>query len=207
MLAALAQRDLKRMIAYTSVNHMGYVLLALGAAGLAGGAQARSVAVAGAVTQMVSHGLVTGALFLLTGVLWARRRSYGLDDWGGLAGPAPRLAGLFAVGLLASLGLPALSGFVAELQIFAGSLATAPVAAAIALTGIVLTAGLLLTAFGRVFLGDAGDGVAGTADVSVREVAAIAPLLALSLLIGVYPAVLLDVVSPAAKAVVALVGG
>ncbi|EUA27857.1 NADH-Ubiquinone/plastoquinone (complex I), various chains family protein [Mycobacterium xenopi 4042] len=89
-LVALAQNDFKRMIAYTSVNHMGYIVLAVGAAGLIGGgtAHAGGVAVTGAVTQMVSHGLITGALFLLAGVLYDRAASYDMDAYGGLAGPA-----------------------------------------------------------------------------------------------------------------------
>jgi NADH-quinone oxidoreductase subunit M len=99
-LVALAQSNLKRMIAYTSVNHMGYIALAVGVAGLVADdtAQARSIAVAGAVTQMVSHGLITGALFLLAGVMHDRASTYDLDSYGGLAAPAPRFAALFAVG-------------------------------------------------------------------------------------------------------------
>ncbi len=94
-LVALAQTDLKRMIAYTSVNHMGYVVLAVGAAGVVGGSdeQARAVAVTGAVTQMVSHGLITGALFLLAGVLHDRAATYDMASYGGLARPAPPLRG------------------------------------------------------------------------------------------------------------------
>src|SRR5690606_32250496 len=99
-LVALAQTNFKRMVAYTSVNHMGYIVLAVGAAGLVADdtAQARSVAVTGAVTQMVSHGLITGALFLLAGVLHDRAATYDMDSYGGLAGPAPRFAAFFAVG-------------------------------------------------------------------------------------------------------------
>jgi NADH-quinone oxidoreductase subunit M len=114
-LVALAQTDFKRMVAYTSVNHMGYIAVAVGAAGLVATdtAQARAVAVTGAVTQMVSHGLITGALFLLAGVLRDRASTYDIDSYGGLAAPAPRFAALFAVGAFASLGLPGLSGFIA----------------------------------------------------------------------------------------------
>uniref|UniRef100_UPI00262F61AC complex I subunit 4 family protein n=1 Tax=uncultured Kocuria sp. TaxID=259305 RepID=UPI00262F61AC len=128
---ALAQTDLKRMIAYTSVNHMGYIVLALGAVGVLAedAAQARSVAVTGAVVQMVSHGLITAALFLLAGVMQDRAGTYDMGSYGGLAAPAPRYAALFAVGAFASLGLPGFSGFIAEFQIFAGSVALAPVTA------------------------------------------------------------------------------
>jgi NADH-quinone oxidoreductase subunit M len=103
-LVALAQRDFKRMIAYTSVNHMGYILLAIGAAGLVAKSaeQARQLAVTGAVVQMVSHGLITGALFLLSRFLYDRGGSYDLEAWGGLAKPAPVFAGATAVAAFAN---------------------------------------------------------------------------------------------------------
>ncbi|WP_022926297.1 complex I subunit 4 family protein [Serinicoccus marinus] len=206
-LVALAQTDLKRMIAYTSVNHMGYVVLAVGAAGIVaeGSEQARSVAVTGAVTQMVSHGIVTAALFLMAGVVWDRAGTYNLGSFGGLAGTAPRLATLFAVGAFASLGLPGLSGFIAEFQIFAGSIAVAPVTA-VALVGILITAALFLRALQRLFTGPTRGASRGFGDLRPAELWAVAPLLALSLLIGVLPRPLLGVVEPAAEVVVQLVG-
>ena len=206
-LVALAQTDLKRMIAYTSVNHMGYVVLAVGAAGIVaeGSEQARSVAVTGAVTQMVSHGIVTAALFLMAGVVWDRAGTYDLGSFGGLAGTAPRLATLFAVGAFASLGLPGLSGFIAEFQIFAGSIAVAPVTA-VALVGILITAALFLRALQRLFTGPTRGASRGFGDLRAAELWAVAPLLALSLLIGVLPRPLLGVVEPAAEVVVQLVG-
>jgi len=208
-LVALAQTDLKRMIAYTSVNHMGYVILAVGAAGLVAGTgeQARTLAVTGAVMQMVSHGLITGALFLLTGVLFARGGSYDMAAYGGLAGPAPRFALLFAAAAFASLGLPGFSGFIAEFQIFTGSLDSAPVPTAIAVLGIILTAALFLLALQRVFLGStrSPDGRGFLGDVTVVETSAIAPLLVLTVVIGIFPRFLLDVIEPAARAVAELV--
>ena len=204
---ALAQTNLKRMIAYTSVNHMGYIILALGAVGLLvdDTAQARSVAVTGAVVQMVSHGLITAALFLLAGVMYTRAGTYDMGSYGGLATPAPRYATLFAVALFASLGLPGLSGFIAEFQIFAGSIAVAPVTA-IALPGILVTAALFLLALQRVFTGPTQGQSPGFADLSGRELWSVGPLLALSLLIGVMPQVLLGVIEPASAALVTLVG-
>ncbi len=206
-LVALAQTDLKRMIAYTSVNHMGYIAVAVGAAGVVadGTAQARGVAVTGAVTQMVSHGLVTGALFLLAGVLQDRSETYDLDAYGGLAAPAPRFATLFAVAAFASLGIPALSGFIAEFQIFTGSIAAAPVSA-VALVGILITAALFLRALQKIFAGTTEGSSVGFADLRTPELWAVAPLLGLSLLIGVLPRPLLDVIEPAADVVVDLVG-
>ncbi len=206
-LVALAQTDLKRMIAYTSVNHMGYIALAVGAAGLVADdtAEARSVAVTGAVTQMVSHGLITGALFLLAGVLHDRTGSYDLDGYGGLAAPAPRFATLFAVGAFASLGLPGFSGFIAEFQIFAGSIAATPVAA-VAVLGILVTAALFLRALQRLFTGQTRGASVGFRDLHPVETWSVGSLLLLSLLIGVLPRPLLEVIEPASKVLVELVG-
>ncbi len=206
-LVALAQSDLKRMIAYTSVNHMGYVVLAVGAAGAAGGndAAAREIAVTGALTQMVSHGLITAALFLLAGVLKDRAGTYDMDSYGGLARPAPKFALLFAVGAFASLGLPGFSGFIAEFQIFAGSIGTVPWVA-VALPGILITAALFLLAVQRLLTGAVQGRSAQVSDLRTTELLPIGTLLCLSLLIGVVPRVLLDLIEPASAAVVVLVG-
>ena len=204
-LVALAQTDLKRMIAYTSINHMGYVVLAVGAAGLVGAdSAAGELAVTGAVTQMVSHGLVTGALFLLAGVLHDRTGSYAMADFGGLAARAPRWSGLFAVAAFASLGIPGFSGFVAEFQVFAGSIG-ATAWAAIALPGILLTAALFLRALQQVVTGPAGARTPAVRDVRGVEWAPIAGLVLLSLGIGLLPWPLLDLITPASAAVVDLV--
>jgi len=256
-LVALAQTDVKRMVAYTSVNHMGYVLLGLGATGLVARAdeQARTVATVGATYQMVSHGLLTGALFLLMGVLWSRGRSYDFGRWGGLARPAPVFAGCLAIAAFGSLGLPGLSAFIAEFQIFTGALQAAPVATVVAITGILITAALFLLALQRLLTGttavptvrpadstlnasdpsestaaghlDAASTAGGEAsgalatqarhvvaaesaavsmpDLDGRERAAIIPLLALSLLLGLVPGPLLALIEPAAAAVAQLV--
>jgi NADH-quinone oxidoreductase subunit M len=212
-LVALAQTDLKRMIAYTSINHMGYVLLGVGAAGvLAGtGEQARQLATTGAVTQMVSHGLITGALFLLAGVLHDRGSTYDMGAYSGLAARTPAFAVAFAVAAFASLGLPGFSGFIAEFQVFTGALPAAPVATVIAVTGILLTAALFLLALQRLFLGplrvpDAPGTPRPFPDLRPSETAAILPLLALTTLIGLLPRVLLDVIDPASAVLVELVG-
>lgn len=207
-LVALAQENLKRMIAYTSVNHMGYVVLAVGAAGLVAPdtATAREVAVTGAVTQMVSHGLITGALFLLAGVLQDRAGTYAMGRFGGLAGVAPAYTAVFAVGALASLGLPGLSGFVAELQILTGSIA-ATWWAALALPGILLTAALFLRAFHQVFTGERGAASAGFTDLTAPELIGSGGLLLASLAIGLVPGPLLTLVKPFAASVVAVLHG
>ncbi|WP_405139877.1 NuoM family protein [Nocardia sp. NBC_01388] len=204
-LVALAQNNFKRMIAYTSVNHMGYIVLALGAAGLVAdnSEQARTLAITGAVTQMVSHGLITGALFLLAGVLYERRHTYDMDSFGGLAGPAPVFAAVTAAAMFASLGLPGFSGFIAEFQIFTGSLGPAPVFTALAFPGILITAALLLRAYQRMFLGTPrGEGFA---DLTVPEAISTIPLMVGALVIGIFPRFLLDVIEPASRALGVLV--
>lgn len=211
-LVALAQTDLKRMIAYTSVNHMGYVLLGVGAAGLVADsdAQARVLATTGAVTQMVAHGLITGALFLLAGVLHDRGGTYDMGAYSGLAACVPRFTGMFVVAAFASLGLPGFAGFIAEFQILIGALGAAPVPTAIATTGIVVTAGLFLLAIQRLFLGpprvpEAPGAARAFGDVRVSEATAVVPLLVLVVVLGVFPRVLLDVIEPATVTVVQLV--
>jgi NADH-quinone oxidoreductase subunit M len=211
-LVALAQTDVKRMIAYTSVNHMGYVVLGVGAAGILAGSdeQARQLATTGAVTQMVAHGLITGALFLLTGVLYDRGRTYDMAAYSGLAARTPVFAGVFAVAAFASLGLPGFAGFIAEFQIFTGALASAPVATALAVLGILVTAALFLCALQQVFLGperlpDAPGTPRPYADLHASETAAIVPLLVLATVIGILPRFLLDVIEPASRTLVELV--
>lgn len=203
-LVALAQSNFKRMIAYTSVNHMGYIVLAVGAAGLVGRSdeQARQLAVTGAVTQMVSHGLITAALFLLAGVLYERGGTYDITSYGGLAALTPVFAAATALAAFASLGLPGFSGFIAEFQIFTGSLGAAPVATVLAFSGILITAALFLRAYQRIFLGPARVGSA--ADFTAPEAASILPLIAASVIIGLFPRFLLDVIEPASRALLLL---
>ncbi|MBT2452322.1 NADH-quinone oxidoreductase subunit M [Streptomyces sp. ISL-43] len=210
-LVALAQSNFKRMVAYTSVNHMGYIVLAVGAAAAAGGGdeEARQLAVTGAVVQMVSHGLLTGALFLLSGVLYERGRTYEMSSYSGVAERAPVFAGLTGVAAFASLGLPGFSGFIAEFQILTGSLGPRPVATGLAVLGILLTAGLFLRALQQVFLGPLRLPAAPGAprpfpDIRSHESAAVVPLLILAVVLGIAPRFLLDVVEPASRGVLGL---
>lgn len=207
-LVALAQTNVKRLIAYTSVNHMGYVVLAVGAAGMVASsdAQAQQLAITGAVVQMVSHGLITGALFLLAGVLNDRRGSYEIGDYGGLAGSAPRFSGLFAVAAFASLGIPGFSGFIAEFQIFAGSIGATGIAA-IALPGILITAALFLRTVQRMLTGPTGKLSEAFPDLNARETVTIGSLLVLSLAIGIVPGPLLQLIAPASEQLATLLGG
>ena len=195
-LVALAQTNLKRLVAYTSINHMGYVILGLAAAGAAVDArsEAQAIALTGATVEMVAHGLITGALFLISGSILARGSTYEIDAYGGLLQPAPVLTTLTAIAAFASLGLPALAGFVAEIQIFAGTLAVYPWLAAVGLLGIVLTAALFLRMVSRVFLGPMPDARSSFADLRAAEIGALGALLAFVVIIGVAPAWLLGVI-------------
>lgn len=201
-LVAMAQTNLKRMIAYTSVNHMGYVILGVAvAATVAGNEAARSIALTGATVEMVAHGLITGAMFLLSGSVLARADTYEMGELGGLASKAPALTGATMLAAFASLGLPGLAGFVAEFQIFAGTLGVYPWLAGIGLLGIVITAALFLRMLQRVFLGPLPERWSQWTDLGPAEVAALAPVLALVVLIGVAPAWLVDVIDSASRVI------
>lgn len=192
-LAALAQTDLKRLVAYTSVNHMGYVIIGVAVAALATDPSIRVVALDGAVLQMVSHGVVTGALFFLVGMLQERTGTREMGEFGGLLGTVPRLGWAFVLAAFASLGLPGLAHFPAEFQIFLATLRVAP-AAVIAVLGIALIAGVYLVALRQTFLGAASQRWQGMPDLSARELLVIVPLLVLTLVIGIAPSWVLDVI-------------
>ncbi len=205
-LVALAQGNLKRRIAYTSVNHMGYAVLGIAAAASLGigDVTARSLALTGATVEMVAHGLITGALFLISGSIWARAETYDLDAFGGLAARAPALTGLAAVAAFASLGLPGLAGFVAEFQVFVGTFGVYPWLAGIGLLGIIVTAALFLHLLQKVFLGPLPEHLDGWPRLRPVEVAVLGSLMLLTVAIGVYPRPLLAVIESAARV---LVGG
>jgi NADH-quinone oxidoreductase subunit M len=194
-LVAYAQGNLKRRIAYTSVNHMGYTVLGIAVAGSALGSEtARELAMTGAVVEMVAHGLITGALFLIAGAFWTRAQDYELDRFGGLAGVAPRLTAAAVLASFASLGLPGLAGFVAELHVFLGAFAVYPWIAAIGLLGILVTAALFLRLLRQAFFGALPEARAGFADLTRTEGAILAGLLALVVLIGLWPTWLLALI-------------
>ncbi len=190
---ALGQTDLKRLVAYTSVNHMGYVALGVAVAAVATDADVRALALDGAVLQMVSHGIVTGVLFLLVGMLQDRAHTREMGEFGGLLRVVPALGWAFVLAAFASLGLPGLAHFPAEFQIFLGTFYVYPVAVAVAL-GIVVTAGLYLRAIQVAFLGELPEERRKMDDLGAREILASAPLLLLTVLLGVAPFLVLDVV-------------
>jgi NADH-quinone oxidoreductase subunit M len=191
--AALAQSDLKRMIAYTSVNHMGYIIVGVAIAALAFDPATRAIALDGSVLQMVSHGLVTGALFFLVGMLQERANTREMDQFGGLLKTTPLLGWAFVIAAFASLGLPGLAHFPAEFQIFLAALQVEP-ASIIVILGIVITAALYLRSIGKVFLGEPRAQWAEMNDLNARELFTLGPLLILIVVIGVAPAWVLDII-------------
>jgi NADH-quinone oxidoreductase subunit M len=197
---ALGQTDLKRLIAYTSINHMGYVFLGVAVAAAATDSGVRALALDGAVLQMVSHGVVTGALFLLVGMIQDRTHTRDMGELGGLLRVVPGLGWLFILAAFASLGLPGLAHFPAEFQVFLGTLRVYPIAV-IAVLGIVITAGLYLRAIQLVFLGKPSERWLKIPDLGKREVLTIAPIAALVVLIGVFPFLLLDMIHRATEAI------
>jgi len=197
-LVALAQSDFKRLVAYTSVNHMGYVVIGVAAAAATGiSARARTLAIDGAVLQMVAHGFVTATLFFIAGFIKERAGTRDLGRLRGLLRPMPWYTTIAAVAFFASLGLPGLAQFPAELQIFLGTFDVFPAVAAIAVVGIVITAGLFLLALQRAFMGDTPEPLRRLPDLHRRELVAIGPLVVLFVLLGLYPRLALDLIDAA----------
>jgi NADH-quinone oxidoreductase subunit M len=194
-LVAAMQRDLKRLIAYSSVAHLGFVVLGIFVGSLQG--------MSGGILQMVSHGLSTGALFLLVGALYERRHTRLIADFGGLATSMPVLSGVFLFVALSSLGLPGLNGFVGEFLVLLGTFFTYRWWVIPAAFGVVLAAVYLLWAYQRVFHGPLTiDANRSVPDLNLREGAMLVPLMVLILFIGVYPKPFLDRINPAAEKVV-----
>ena len=195
-LITLRQRDLKRLIAYSSVSHMGYVLLGIAALG--------QVGLTGATLQMFSHGMITGLLFVMVGLVYDRAHTRNIDELSGLAHVTPIIAVGMVMAGLASLGLPAMSGFVAEVTVFFGSAGRFQAATIAAIFGIVLTAGYILWMVQRVMFGPPNERWAELPDaMSWWEQVPVAAMLAVIIAIGIYPAQLIDVIH---QAIVPLAG-
>ncbi|MGB7981618.1 MAG: NADH-quinone oxidoreductase subunit M [Candidatus Nanopelagicales bacterium] len=187
-LVAMGQTDLKRLIAYTSVSHFGFIALGI----FAMTSQGQS----GSTLYMVNHGFSIAALFLIVGFMASRRGSRTVADFGGVQKVAPVLAGFFLVAGLSSLALPGLSSFVSEFLVLAGTYTRYPWAAIVATFGIVLAALYILLMYQRTMTGPVRDGVAGMPDLRGREVAALAPVLAIIVALGVFPSAALDIINP-----------
>jgi NADH-quinone oxidoreductase subunit M len=188
-IVAIGQRDMKRLIAYTSISHFG--LIALGIFVLTSQGQA------GATLYMVNHGFATGALFLIAGFLIVRRRSHLISDYGGVQKVAPVLAGLFLISGLAGLSLPGLSTFVSEFLVLVGTFTRYKAAAVAATIAVVLSAIYILWMYQRTMTGPVRDEVAHFGDLKARELWAVGPLIALIIVFGVYPQPLLNIINPA----------
>jgi NADH-quinone oxidoreductase subunit M len=189
-LVAMVQPDLKKLVAYSSVSHLGFVMLGLYAMNAQG--------FSGAMLQMINHGISTGALFLLVGVVYERRHTRLISDFGGLWKPLPVYASIFLVVMLSSIGLPGTNGFVGEFLVLLGAFRTNPVWAAIAGTGVILSAVYMLWMFQRVMFGPVTHTEnEGLKDLSLRERFVFAPLLILILWLGVMPQPLIDRMQPA----------
>jgi NADH-quinone oxidoreductase subunit M len=193
-IVAMMQTDVKRLVAYSSVSHMGFVVLGI--------FTLTSEGTSGAVIQMVNHGLSTGLLFLVVGILYERTHTREIADMGGLARVTPGIAAAFLVASLSSIGLPGLNNFIGEFLVILGAFGSDRLFGAIAVTGVVLGAVYMLWAYQRTFEGPPVDRWRGIRDVLPREIAAIVPIVALMVVIGVYPKPVLERIDPSASGVV-----
>lgn len=195
-MVAMAQKDLKKLIAYSSVSHMGFVLLGIAAANPEG--------YTGAAMQMFNHGIITGALFLLVGVLYDRAHTREIAVFGGLGKKVPVYAGIVYFTFFASLGLPGLSGFVSEFLCFIGSFKEYTWLVAISTFGIIITASYFLWTIQRVFLGPFNRKWEQLTDINGRELFTVIPLMVLAVLIGVLPSLLINMMTPTMNMLVQL---
>jgi NADH-quinone oxidoreductase subunit M len=185
-LVSLMQQDWKKLVAYSSVSHLGFCTLGIFSLNPNG--------IAGSVLQQVNHGISTGMLFLIIGVIYERRHTREISEYGGLAHVMPKFATIFAIAMLSSAGLPLLNGFIGEFTILQGAFEASRVWAAFAVTGVILGAAYLLWLYQRTMLGQVTNGKnLGLPDVSFREIAVFAPLIAWAFWIGVYPKPYFDI--------------
>lgn len=187
----LAQSDLKRLIAYSSVSHMGFVTLGIFALNIQG--------LEGGILQMINHGIVTGALFLSVGIVYEKTHSRQISDYGGLATVLPVYSAFFMVFTLASIGLPGMNGFVGEFLILLGGFAANRLIGILAATGIIIGAAYMLWLYQRVFFMEMNPKVAGLRDMDAREMLTLLPMVILIFWIGVYPDTFLGFMHPSVK--------
>ena len=185
-LCAMAQKDFKKLVAYSSVSHMGYVMLGM--------ATFTPQGISGAVLQMFNHGTITAMLFLLVGVIYDRAHHRDIDGFGGLAAVMPVYTGVSALALFASMGLPGLSGFISEVLVLLGAWQKYPILSALGAGGVVLTAGYFLWTIQRVYLGATNEKYKGLAEINGRELFTLVPLGIIVVILGVYPHAVLDLV-------------
>ena len=186
-LCAMAQKDLKKLVAYSSVSHMGYVMLGM--------ASFTPQGINGAVLQMFNHGTVTAMLFLLVGVIYDRAHHRNIDGFGGLASVMPVYTGVTAIAFFAALGLPGLSAFISEVLVLLGAWQRYPVLTIVSATAVVLTAGYMLWTLQRIWLGKLNEKYASIPEINGRELFTLIPLAAIVIVLGVYPTAILDLMS------------
>ncbi|MBI4884838.1 MAG: NADH-quinone oxidoreductase subunit M [Actinobacteria bacterium] len=194
-IAATMQSDLKRVVAYSSVAHLGFIVL--------GTFALTTTAVTGGVMQNINHGLSTGALFILVGMIYERRHTREIAQLNGLQQVAPVFAAAFMVVMLSSIGVPGLNGFVGEFMVLVGSFATARWWVTIAAAGVILAALYLLWAYQRVFHGEPDEANSGFAELNWKEASLLLPMIGLIVFTGVYPKPMLDRIEPSVKAFIA----
>ncbi len=195
-LVALAQEDMKKLIAYSSVAHMGYVTMGIFAANQQG--------IDGAIFQMLSHGFISGALFLCVGVIYDRMHTREIDAYGGLVQRMPAYALIFMFFTMANVGLPGTSGFIGEFLTLLGIFQANTWVALVATSGVIFSAAYALWLYRRVMLGELiKESLKSITDMSGRERAIMAPLVAMTLLLGVYPSLVTDIIGPSVEALIA----
>lgn len=196
---ALVQTDFKKVLAYSSISHMGIVLIGLGAMNLEG--------IQGAIFQVISHGLISALLFFIVGIMYERTGTTTIDTLGGIAKVMPITAGFFLAAAMASLGLPGMSGFVSEFMAFLGLFKSMPVVAAIGCLGIILTAAYLLRAVLNITFGATSARLSGLQDIRSVEYVPVLVLLAFIILIGVFPNILTNAIAMTLETIMLGIGG
>ncbi len=186
-LCAMAQKDLKKLVAYSSISHMGYVMLGM--------ASLTPEGIQGAVLQMFNHGTVTAMLFLLVGVIYDRAHHRNIDGFGGLASVMPVYTGVTAIAFFAALGLPGLSAFISEVLVLLGAWQRYPILTVVGATAVILTAGYMLWTLQRVWLGKVNEKYANMPEINARELFTLVPLAAIVVALGVFPSAVLDLMS------------
>jgi NADH-quinone oxidoreductase subunit M len=195
-LVSLVQPNMKKLIAYSSVSHLGFVVLGIFSFTTAG--------LNGAMFVMLSHGVATGGLFMLAGIIYERRHTYQISDFGGLATPMPKYATFFLLTVLASVGLPLMNGFIGEFLVMSGAFQANPWYGILAATGVIWSACYLLWMYQRVFYGQVKHDVNKTLpDLNVREKTALVPIVVAALVMGVAPLLWLGAIDPAVQAALA----
>ena len=204
-LASYAQTDFKRLVAYSSVNHMGFVVLGIAAAAFAAGTQDATIALNGAILQMFNHGLSAAGMFFLVGVIYERTHTRNLEQYGGLFPLVPVYGGILIFTSMASLGLPGLNGFISEFLVVRGTYPILTAYTVVSMLGLLFTGAYILKGIKKVLHGPLNEhwahGEHRLAEIKMREILVMVPLMALILWIGIYPAWILDVIN---KAVVML---